>query len=44
MFKTKFVERIKTHFWSNNFYSENRVVYEIRWENMAQPGRPHMTI
>ena len=26
------------------FYSENRAVYEITWENILHPGRPQMTI
>jgi hypothetical protein len=25
----------------NNFIFENRVVYEIMWENIVQPDRPH---
>jgi len=25
------------------FYSENRAVYEIMWENVAQTDRPRMT-
>ena len=28
----------------NNFSSENRVVYEILWENMVQPDRPRITV
>jgi hypothetical protein len=39
----KFVEKIKTHFMLGNFV-ENRDVYEIRWKNTAEPGRPQMTI
>ena len=26
------------------FFSENRVVYEITWKNIVEPGRPQMTI
>ena len=26
------------------FFPENRAVYEIMWENKADPDRPHMTI
>jgi hypothetical protein len=37
-------ENKNTHFMSNNSFSENRAVYEIMRENMAQPDRPHMTI
>ena len=29
MTETEFVEKIKTHFMFNNFFSENRTVYEI---------------
>jgi len=29
MFQTKVVEKIKTHFMFNNFFSENRAFYEI---------------
>ena len=29
MFEIKVVEKIKTHFMSSNFFSENRAVYEI---------------
>jgi len=37
-------ENQNTHFISNNiFFSENRVVYEVMWENMEQPDRPQMT-
>jgi len=44
MFQTKFVEKIKTHFMFNNVYFGNRVVYEIRWKNTAEPDRPQVTI
>jgi hypothetical protein len=27
----------------NNFFFENRVVYEIMWENIVEPKRPQMT-
>ena len=29
---------------SKLFFSENRAVHEMMWENMAQPDRPHMTM
>jgi hypothetical protein len=32
MFQRKIVEKKKTHFIFNNFYSENRAFYEIMWE------------
>jgi len=44
MFRTKVVEKIKTHFVFSNFLSENRAIYEIMWENMAERGRSQMTI
>jgi hypothetical protein len=41
----KVVEKIKTRFYMlNDFFSENRVVYEIMWKNMVEPDRPQMTI
>ena len=33
----------QTHFIFKNV-SENRVLYEIMWKNMAEPERPHVTI
>jgi hypothetical protein len=35
MFQTRVVEKIKTRFVFNNFFSENRAVYEIKWTNMV---------
>jgi len=29
---------------SNNFFSENRDVYEITWKYMGQPDRSRMTV
>ena len=49
MFQTKFVQKIKTHglctiaFFSF-FFLENRVVYEIMWENLVELDRSQMTI
>jgi hypothetical protein len=40
----KTVDKIKTRFMFNNVFPENRAVYEIMWENMAEPGSPQMTI
>ena len=38
-------ENENTHFMFNNFFDlENRSVYEIRWKNIAEPGRPQMAI
>jgi len=45
MFQIKVVDKIKTRTLnSTNFIFENRVVYEIMWKNILEPGRPHMTI
>jgi hypothetical protein len=40
----KFIEIIKTHLLYLITFSENRVLYEILWENMAERSGPHMTI
>jgi len=38
-------ESQNTHFVFNNiFSSENRVVYEIMWQNMVEPERPQMAV
>jgi len=29
---------------SNNFFSENRAVYEIMWKDILEPGRPQVKI
>ena len=29
---------------SNFFFFENRAVYEIRWKNIVEPGRPQIAI
>jgi hypothetical protein len=42
MFQTKFMDNIEKHFVFNN--SIDGALYEIIWECMAQPDRPHMTI
>ena len=44
MFQLKFVHKIKTHFTPNNFFSENRALYEIMCKNAVEPERPQMTI
>ena len=33
MFQTKLLQKIKTHFVFNSFFSENRTDYEIMWKN-----------
>jgi len=45
MIQTKVVvEKINKHILcSVTFSPENRAVYEIMWENMVQPERPHIT-
>ena len=41
----KVVQKIETRvLCSTTFSPENRAVYEIMWENMVEPDRPHMTI
>jgi len=37
-------ENQNTHFKLNNFFSENRAIYEIMWKNVVERGRPQMTI
>jgi len=45
MFHTKVVgEKIETNFVFNNFFSENRAVYEVTWENIVERGRSQMAI
>jgi len=39
MFQTKVVQKIKTRFMYNNFFSENRTVYEIVWKDMVLADR-----
>jgi hypothetical protein len=43
MFQANDVEKIKTYFVLNNFFFLNRVVYEIMWENIVEPGKPQVT-
>ena len=42
MFQTKVVEKIKTHISCS--ITENRAIYETIWKNIAETGRPQMTI
>jgi hypothetical protein len=37
-------ENQTTHFILSNFFLEDRVVYEIMWKNIVEPGRPQVTI
>jgi len=41
----KIVEKIKTHItYSTAFFFENRSVYEKKWKNIVQQGKPQKTI
>ena len=42
MFQTTVVEKIKTCILCSIAFFENRVVYEIMWENTVEPDRPQM--
>ena len=42
MFKTKFVEKIKTHF-VFFFFFENHAIYEMKWQNGVESDNPLMT-
>ena len=44
MFRTKVVDKIKTHFMFNNFFPQNRAFYEKVGENIVEPDRPQMTV
>ena len=44
MFRANVVEKIKPHSLFNNFFSENRAVYEIMWKNIIERGRLQMTV
>jgi len=44
MFRTKCVEKIKTHFIYNNFFSENLNCYEKLWKNVVETDTQQMTI
>jgi len=43
MFQTKVVEKIKTRFIFNNFFSENRAINGILWKNVVQSDRSQKT-
>jgi len=42
--QTKVVEKIKTHILFSATFSENRAVYEKMWNNIAERGRPQVTV
>ena len=52
MLQTKLVEKIKSHilcsvtffYFFIYFFPGNRPVYEVRWKNVVDRGRPQMTI
>jgi len=46
MFKTKDVEKIKTHvlLCSTNIFSKNHIIYEIMWEETVELDRTQMTV
>jgi hypothetical protein len=44
MLHSKVVKQPNTHLMFNNFFSENRAVYEIMWKNILDTDRPQMTI
>jgi hypothetical protein len=44
MFQTKFAEKIKTHILYLVIFLKNRAIYEIKWKNIVQSGRPQVTI
>jgi len=43
MQQTVIVKNIKTHFMPHKILPKNHTVYEMMWENMVQPYKPHMT-
>jgi len=44
MFRTKGVEKFKTHILCLVTFFANRVVYEVMWQNTAERGRSQMAI
>jgi hypothetical protein len=44
MFQTKVVEKIKTHFMSNNFFFSKIVLFMRYAKNIAESDRPQLTI
>jgi hypothetical protein len=41
---SKMYENQNMRFMFGNFFSENRILYDIMWKNMVQPDRPQKTI
>jgi hypothetical protein len=44
MFRTKFVEKIKTQILCSVFFFRKSAIYEITWKNIVERNRPQMTI
>jgi len=45
MFPTKIVDKIKTqNIMPDNPFFLKRAFYEMKWKNIADSGRPHLTI
>ena len=43
MFQPNLYRKQNTHFVFNAVFFENRAVYEQKWKNIAERGRPQMT-
>jgi hypothetical protein len=44
-FQAKVVQKIKTHFMFNNFFSPKIVLFfEIMWKNTVEPDKPQITV
>jgi hypothetical protein len=44
MFQIKVVDKIKTYFMFNDFFSKDHAVCEIKCQNMMKPDRPQATM
>ena len=44
IFQTKVIEKIEIHIFLITLFFENRAVYEMMWNNIAELNRPQMTI
>jgi hypothetical protein len=44
MFQVQIVEKIKTHFIFDDFFSEKHAVCEIMWKNTLEQDWPQMTM
>jgi len=43
-FRLIFIGNRNTNFMFSTFFSENRVICEIKWKKMVEPDTPQMTI